>query len=601
VLIVVVPGASSADDDADDATPVVGVRPVGRDVAPHGVVGEDRAVRWVWDDTTHWYSRLLADGVRVERCLDLRLAHRVLRDSLTSADSVLAGRAPGPFDAPAEQPDAFVGTDAPAALFEVRTARERPDEAALLTEVADQDAALAGPGSRPDVRTAAAGQDAGPGPDVGPAHARLRLLVAAESAGALAAAEMRHAGLPWDREVHDRLLTDALGARRGDARPPRMEELAVRIRAELGAPRLNPDSMPDVLRELRRNGLPVTSTSKWELAGVDHPVVEPLLAYKKLSRLHTANGWAWLDRWVPDGRFRPDYVVAGVVTGRWGSSGGGAQQLPKQVRQAVRADDGWRLVVADAAQLEPRVLAGLARDDRMAEAGRGRDLYQGMVDAGVVASRDQAKVGMLGALYGGTTGSSAAVLPRLTRAFPAALGHVEAAARAGERGEAVTTLLGRTSPRPGAGWAQVQAAALGGGPGDDDAGPAATGPADPAGQEARARAQSRAWGRFTRNFVVQGTAAEWALCWIAEVRRRLWALGEVEVPGRAPAPFARRPHLVYFLHDELVVHAPEPLADAAAVEVREAAAAAGRLLFRDYPVDFPLSLAVVRSYADAKG
>jgi len=601
VLIVVVPGAPSAGGDAagdaDDATPVVGVRRVGQDVAPHGVVGEDRAVRWVWDDTAHWYSRLLADGVRVERCLDLRLAHRVLRDSLTSAGSVLAGRAPGVFDAPAEQPDVLAEPDAPAALFEVRAPRERPDGAALLAEVADQDAALAGPG--PDVRAAAAGR--GAGPDVGPAHARLRLLVAAESAGALAAAEMRHAGLPWDREVHDRLLTDALGPRQGDARPPRMEELAVRIRAELGAPRLNPDSMPDVLRELRRNGLPVTSTSKWELAGVDHPVVEPLLAYKKLSRLHTANGWAWLDRWVPDGRFRPDYVVAGVVTGRWGSSGGGAQQLPKQVRRAVRADDGWLLVVADAAQLEPRVLAGLARDERMAEAGRGRDLYQGMVDAGVVASRDQAKVGMLGALYGGTTGSSAAVLPRLTRAFPAALGHVEAAARAGERGEAVTTLLGRTSPRPGAGWAQVQAAALGGAPGDDDAGPTGGGSTDPAGQEARARAQSRAWGRFTRNFVVQGTAAEWALCWIAEVRRRLWALGEAGEPSRAPAPFARRPHLVYFLHDELVVHAPEQLADAVAVEVREAAVAAGRLLFRDYPVDFPLSLAVVRSYADAKG
>ena len=34
----------------------------------------------------------------------------------------------------------------------------------------------------------------------------------------------------------------------------------------------------------------------------------------------------------------------------------------------------------------------------------------------------------------------------------------------------------------------------------------------------------RAWGRFTRNFVVQGTGAEWALCWLADLRNRLWRL-----------------------------------------------------------------------------
>src|SRR4051794_37719567 len=35
--------------------------------------------RWVWDDTARWYPSLLAAGVRVERCHDLRLAHHLLR------------------------------------------------------------------------------------------------------------------------------------------------------------------------------------------------------------------------------------------------------------------------------------------------------------------------------------------------------------------------------------------------------------------------------------------------------------------------------------------------------------------------------------------
>jgi len=592
VLRVVASGAGAVVDGigpggaADEPVAVVGEVP--RSAAPFGVVGAESASRWTWDDTAHWYPRLLADGVRVERCLDLRLAHRLVRGSAYAHGAPLARVPAGWFDEVTAPADAATGAsavrgqpvagtlfdvDARGAASDASPGPVAPDAAACLAEVALLDEAVAG--------------SAHPG--------RLRLLVAAESAGALAAAEMHHAGVPWDVAEHDRVLSALLGARPAsggrtvpDARPERMAALAAQVRAALDAPTLNPDSLPDVLRALRRAGLPATSTRSWELRGLDHPAIEPLLAYKKLSRLHSANGWAWLDRWVAGGRFRPEYVVGGVVTGRWGSSGGGALQLPRQVRSAVRADDGWSLVVADAAQLEPRVLAGLAHDERMAAAGRGRDLYQGMVDARVVEERAQAKVGMLGALYGGTTGASAAVLPRIARAFPRALGHVEAAARAGERGEVVTTLLGRSSPLPGAAWAQVQADAL-----DPEASRNA---------ESRARAQTRAWGRFTRNFVVQGTAAEWALCWIAEVRRRLWRLGEHDgPPGRAPAPFARRPHLVYFLHDELVVHAPHAWAEAAAAEVRDAAAEAGRLLFGDFAVDFPLSVAVGDTYAAAKG
>src|SRR5690625_4374803 len=37
--------------------------------------------RWVWSDTTAWYPRLLAAGVTVQRCHDLRLVHRILRHS----------------------------------------------------------------------------------------------------------------------------------------------------------------------------------------------------------------------------------------------------------------------------------------------------------------------------------------------------------------------------------------------------------------------------------------------------------------------------------------------------------------------------------------
>ena len=252
--------------------------------------------------------------------------------------------------------------------------------------------------------------------------------------------------------------------------------------------------------------------------------------------------------------------------------------VPIQVRPAAVADDGWRLVVADVAQLEPRVLAGMSADTAMAEAARSTDLYEGMVASGAVASRADAKVGMLGAMYGGTRGESGRMMPRLTRRYPRAIGLVEEAARAGERGEVVHTLLGRGSPLPTGAWAE-RPAALGEPP--DEGEP----------KEDRDR-HRRAWGRFTRNFVVQGTGAEWTLCWLADLRNRLWRLG-------GAGTVDQRPHLVFFLHDEVLVHTPEHLADDVAVEVRRAADTAGRLLFGGFPVDFPLDVAVVRSWADA--
>jgi DNA polymerase-1 len=249
-----------------------------------------------------------------------------------------------------------------------------------------------------------------------------------------------------------------------------------------------------------------------------------------------------------------------------------------QVRPAVVADDGWRFVVADVAQLEPRVLAGMSGDTAMAEAARAADLYAGMVAAGVVGTRAEAKVGVLGAMYGGTRGQSGRVLPRLARRYPRAVGLVEQAARAGERGEVVHTLLGRGSPaRP-----------EGDRPAEADLGE----PTAAAGSPEERERRRRAWGRFTRNFVVQGTAAEWALCWLADLRNRLWRLAPDAPPGQ-------RPHLVFFLHDEVVVHTPEHLTGDVVAEVRQAAATAGRLLFGGFPVDFPLDVAVVRSWADA--
>ena len=514
----------------------------------------DGDVRWVWADTAAVYPRLLDAGVRVARAWDLRLVHAILRHARTVTDDHGLRSRTG-WDADAAAP---VDGDT---LFDLGDAASGIPETveAAVAEYHRQTAAIA--------------SSEAPG--------ALRLLCAAESAGALIAVELHTAGVPWSRAAHEHLLERELGARRGGGLPARIDQTAAVVRTALDDPAASLDSQPRLLRSLHRVGLMVQSTSRWELAEHDHPAVAPLIAYKKLMRLYTANGWAWLDEWVRDDRFRPVYVPAGVVTGRWASSGGGALQIPRSLRTAVRADPGWTLVTADVAQLEPRVLAAMARDTALAEAASGRDLYAGIVERGAVSSRAEAKLVMLGAMYGATTGESGRLLPRLRRTFPRAMQLVDDAARTGEDGGVVQTWLGRTSPAAGEAWRDLQSRA-------SDA--AASGI-----DESRARRSARDRGRFTRNFVVQGTAAEWALAWLADLRARLAALPEVDATRAAPASgpvFQRRPHLAFFLHDEIVVHTPLEHANTVADAVRESAASAGRLLFGTFPIDFPLDLRI---------
>ncbi|GGQ38623.1 DNA polymerase-1 [Actinomadura coerulea] len=545
---------------AEDGSPAGPVEEVPDLVSAIAERERGSAPRWVWPSTARLYPRLLEAGVRVARCHDLELVESLLLGhagrygeprSVRAAWARLRGE-PVPADPPPPREDA-----AQPSLFDDAAGREESadDLGQIVAVHAEQQRAIAGLGG-------------------------FALLAAAESAGSLVAAEMAHDGLPWSADEHDALLTEMLGPRpTGGLRPRRLQDLADRISAAFG-PRVhvNPDSPAQIIRAFASAGLPIASTRAYVLRQVDHPAVPLLLEYKELARLHAAHGWTWLDTWVSGGRFRPEYVVGGVVSGRWATSGGGALQIPRVLRQAVVADPGWALVVADAAQLEPRVLAALAGDRAFSEAAAHGDLYAALSDAfrddadGGRTARDKAKIALLSAMYGGGTGDAVQLLAVLKSRFPQAFEYVEAAARAGERGLLVRSRLGRTCPPPSAGWRELTSA------GDDDAAPGPRG--------ATAAQALRGRGRFTRNFVVQATAADWALALLGSLRRRLTGIGP--------------PRLVFFQHDEVIVHTPADLAEEVAGAVRDAALEARGLLFGDTPVVFPMEIAVVGRYADAK-
>ncbi|MEX3610424.1 bifunctional 3'-5' exonuclease/DNA polymerase [Rothia sp. LK2588] len=535
-------------------------------------------VRWVWADARQIMPELLAQGVSPQRCHDLRLVQRILATAATRANNHLdyvptldllsevetpAGTMPPAPTVPGQ--DALFADDS---LQPASETPQAPGAQELATELTAQLTAI----------------------EAAPHPARLRLLATAESTGGMIAAEMKYHGIPWNRARHEELLRQELGERpTGYERPEKMQELAEEIQRLLQSPRLNVDSPADMLKAMHAAGMRVESTRKWELTAWadDNPrlkpqrreIVDPILRYKKLSRLFTANGWNWLDAWVHENRFHPSYEVGGVVTGRWGAHGGGAMQIPKDVRSAVQAEPGMLLTVADASQLEPRILAAVSRDTKLAIAGRDRDLYLGIAEIGArmgsaLTQRDHAKVALLGAMYGATSGESGRLMPHLRKLFPDAIAFTERAAALGERGGQVTTFLGRTSPAPDEAWFARQR----------DQGTAAA--------ERAAVTARRSFGRFTRNFVVQGTAAEWALCWMSLIRQQLRS---TLVDGR---PMSSR--LVYFLHDEIMIYGPEHEAAACTQIVRRTAQQAAELLFGSVPVQFPVTVVSTDNYAKAK-
>jgi DNA polymerase-1 len=84
---------------------------------------------------------------------------------------------------------------------------------------------------------------------------------------------------------------------------------------------------------------------------------------------------------------------------------------------------------------------------------------------------------------------------------------------------------------------------------------------------------------------------------LAGLRRRLAAIARNESGGLATTQAAR---LVFFQHDEVIVHCPAGMAGAVTEAVGSAAAEAGRLVFGPTPVRFPVTTSVVTTYADAK-
>jgi DNA polymerase-1 len=219
------------------------------------------------------------------------------------------------------------------------------------------------------------------------------------------------------------------------------------------------------------------------------------------------------------------------------------------------------LVRADLGQIEPRVLASVSRDEGLALAAREDDLYA-PVAAQLRCDRPTAKVAVLAAMYGQTSGTAGAALRDMDRTYPRAMAYLREAEDAGRTGRDIRTYGGRLLRLGRAGAAA----------GDVDAG---------GGEQVQMTAGH---GRFARNAVIQGAAAELFKAWAATVRSGLGVLdGEI----------------VMCLHDELVVHVPAEHAEAAAQLLVDALAATTHWWAAGSHVRFVAEVTSGESWAEA--
>jgi DNA polymerase I len=535
-------------------------------------IESDIGARWVWwsKDTAR---ALVEAGIRPARCWDLDAVHRLLMGGWKGGAQRVWAVSHGldPSSAP---------TTTPVDLFSALDDNGDPDEPVLADghlrpewvdgqwgtsarHLADW-ARLAGEVQRLQAARL----------DALAEHPGAAATARSESAAELLGVELEHDGLPVDVEEAERIIASFIGRRpRDDA-----EELALTAERDRLVLQHLPAGHETDLRNpahvksmLRRVGIEVADTRAWRLERHrgDHPVVEAFLTWRKAERIATTFGYRWLDEHVADDRrLRGSWSASDGAAGRMTATAG-LHNLPADLRPAVAAEPGCLFVRADLGQIEPRILAAVSGDQALAVATHDDDMYAPVAHR-LGVDREIAKVAVLGAMYGQTTGHGASALRGLQSAYPVAMAYLRRADEAAQSGRELRTIGGR----------RIATAST-----SDPAGGEPGGPDAAAARAARSRAAAR--GRFGRNAMVQGAAAEFFKTWAVIVRARASPLGA---------------RVVLCLHDELLVHVASERADEVAALVGDCLAEAAH---RWAPVQtgrvrFVADTLVVRRWSDAK-
>jgi DNA polymerase I len=515
--------------------------------------------RWVlWSSDA---ASSVLPQVRLSACFDVSAVHRLLHGGWRADPARVWARAH-------ELPVADLPTTAPVNLFSLveevdRNEPVQPDgylnphwAAGTWTETIDRAGAWALVALRVAARQATQMVALIDQP-------RLASTARSESAAELLCADLAAVGLPMNREAIESVIATFIGARpmnqreADEYRHERDARVLAHVPAGMSFDLRSPLQVKSLLRSV---GIEVADTRAWRLETLQdqHPMIGELLAWRKAERILTTFGYNWLDEYLgPDNRLRGSWTGCDGAAGRMTATAG-LHNMPTDLRSGVMAEPGHVFVRADLGQIEPRVLAVVSGDAALADAAGGGDLYAPVAER-LGIDRATAKVAVLGAMYGQTTGKGAEALKGLQRAYPTAMAYLDAADREGQASRSIRTYGGRLIRM-----------------------------SLPSGEESSAndaRSRAAAQGRYARNALVQGAAAEFFKVWAVTVRARGAALGA---------------QIVLCLHDELLVHVPVEQAEAAAALLVDCL---GEATYRWAPgtkAKFLADVRIITRWSDAK-
>ncbi len=125
-----------------------------------------------------------------------------------------------------------------------------------------------------------------------------------------------------------------------------------------------------------------TSAEVLEKLRDKHPIIQRILDYRQLTKLNSTYVEGLAKVIAPDGRIHTSFQNTVTATGRLSSTEPNLQNIPvrtelgAQMRTMFIARPGWVLVDADYSQIELRLLAHMAGDEKMIAAFRsGQDIH----------------------------------------------------------------------------------------------------------------------------------------------------------------------------------------------------------------------------------
>ena len=321
---------------------------------------------------------------------------------------------------------------------------------------------------------------------------------------------------------------------------------------------INLNSNKQILTAFKALGIPIESTSKDALIPLSskYPAVKALLEYRHFTKSLSSFIYKFPTHINPvTGRIHPDYNQYGAATGRFSQSHPNLQQVPRSenVRSCFIPAPGYKLCIADYSQIELRVVAEISGDPTMISAyQKGEDLHKltaslitgKPLDEVSKAERQAAKPVNFGLIYGcgaeklkqtaendyGVTKSLKEWEAYRTKFFKAYRGISNWHSRLKkEKPMEIRTLSGR-----------------------------------------RRRWTEKPWVTGTSNSIVQGTAAD--------IAKRALALLPTALEGTGAK-------LIGMVHDEILLEAPETIADEAARILKETMEVAGRDYLKRVPIE----------------